>query len=109
LAQVTPTTADKFIDEHWDPELNRAIEFDIVIEGLFADWTKKMAGSGDVFYRPSRHHLAANTKASGVDATPEAITETQQTFTVSTHQIVAQDIENFVEVMSKYDIRREEA
>lgn len=104
---MTGTTADKFIDEKWSDELNRAVEFKLVIAGLFSDWTKKMRSSGDVFHLPARHNLTANTKSAGTDATPEAITETEQTFTVSTHQIVAQQIEDFAEVMSKYDIRSE--
>lgn len=66
-----------------------------------------MRSSGDVFHLPARHNLTANTKTAGTDATPEAITETEQTFTVSTHQVVAQTIEDFAEVMSKYDIRSE--
>jgi len=107
VAQVTATTAIKFIDEHWSAELNRAIEFKLVIAALFSDWTSKMSGSGDVFHLPTRHNLTTNTKVSGSDATPEAITEVQQNFTVTTHQIVAQEIENFAEVMSKYDIRNE--
>lgn len=73
MANVTATTADKFINEVWSDELNRAIEYDIVIAGLFSDWTRKMAGSGDVFHLPARHNLTANTKAASVDATPEAI------------------------------------
>lgn len=107
MANVTATTADIFVDERWSPELNRAIEFDIVIAPLFTDQSSKMSGSGDVYHRPARHHLTANTKSAGVDATPEAITETQQNFTVSTHQIVIQEIEDFAEVMSKYNIRAE--
>jgi hypothetical protein len=107
LANVTATTADKFIDDVWSTELNRAIEFDIVIAGLFADWTSKMAGHGDIFHLPARHNLTANTKSASSDATPEAITETEQTFTVSTHQITAQEVEDFAEVMSRYDIRSE--
>ena len=107
MANVTSTTADKFIDEIWSAELNRAVEFKLVIAGLFSDWTGRMRGSGDVFHLPSRHNLTANTKSASTDATPEAITETEQTFTVSTHQIVAQEIEDFAEVMSKYDIRNE--
>jgi hypothetical protein len=107
LANVTATTADKFIDEYWSDELNRAIEFKTIISGLFSDWTKRMSGSGDLFHLPARHNLTANTKTASVDATPEAITETEQTFTVSTHQIVAQQIEDFSQVMSKYDIRAE--
>ena len=104
---MTQTTADVFIDEVWSAELNRAIEFAAVIAALFTDWTSRMRNSGDVFHLPSRHNLTANTKSAGTDATPEAITETQQNFTVSTHQIVAQTIEDFAEVMSKYDIRSE--
>ncbi len=107
MANVTSTTADKFIDEHWAPELNRAIEFDMVIFALFSDWSSRLSGSGDLFHLPARHNLTANTKTASVDATPEAITETEQTFTVSTHQIVAQEIEDFAEIMSKYDIRNE--
>ncbi|MDP2662632.1 MAG: hypothetical protein Q8R28_18090 [Dehalococcoidia bacterium] len=107
MASVTSTTADKFIDEVWSAELNRAIEFKLVIAALFSDWTSKMRSSGDVFHLPNRHNLTAATKSAGSDATPEAITETEQNFTVSTHQIVAQEIEDFAEVMSKYDIRSE--
>lgn len=107
MPNVTSTTADKFIDEVWSAELNRAIEFKLVIAGLFSDWTSRMRSSGDIFHLPARHNLTANTKSAGTDATPEAITETEQTFTVSTHQIVAQQIEDFAQVMSKYDIRSE--
>lgn len=107
MAEVTDVTAAKFIDEVWSNELNRAVEFKTIISGLFADWTKKMKGSGQIFHLPARHNLAVNTKSRTIDATPEAITETQQNFTVDTHQIVAQQIENFAEVMSKYDIRAE--
>ena len=109
MAQVTSVTAANFIDEIWSPELNRAVEFQLVIAALFTDWTSKMnmGGSGDILHLPARHNLTTNTKSSGSDATPEAITETEQTFTVSLHQIVAQDIEDFAEVMSKYDIRNE--
>ena len=107
MPNVTATTADIFIDEKWSPELNRAVQFEIVIGELFDDKTGVMQASGDLFHRPARHNLTANTKTAGTDATPEAITETQQNFTVSTHQIVAQTIEDFAEVMSKYDIRAE--
>ena len=105
MPNVTATTADLWIDEVWSPELNEGIEFKIVIAPMFSDWTGRMRGSGDIFHLPARHNLTANTKAASVEATPEAITETQQNFTVSTHQVVAQQIEDFAEVMAKYDIR----
>lgn len=109
MANVTATTAAKFINDVWSPELNKAIQLDTVIAGLFTDKTKQATqnGGGQIFHLPARHNLTANTKAATVDATPEAITETEQTFTPSTHQITAQEIENFAEVMSMYDIRAE--
>ena len=108
MPNVTAATAARFITEVWGDELNRAIEFDIVISPLFADWTSRMRSQGaDIFHYVARHNLTANTKAASVDATPEAITETDQDFTVSTHQIVAQEIEDFAAVMSKFDIRAE--
>ena len=54
MANVTGTTADKFIDEIWSSELNRAVEFRLVIAALFSDWTSRMRGSGDVFHLPAR-------------------------------------------------------
>ena len=73
MPNVTSVTADIYIDEHWSPELNKAVEFEMVISPLFSDWTSKMKNSGDLFHYPARHNLTANTKSAGSDATPEAI------------------------------------
>src|SRR3990167_11006503 len=105
MANVDGTTVDKFIDEIWSNELNHAIKHETVIAELFDDRTSEMRSSGDIYHLPASHNLTTNTKTAGVAATPEAITETEQTFTVSSHQIVAQEIESFAEVMSKYDLR----
>ena len=109
MANVTATTAAEFINEVWSNELNRAVEFDMVIFNMFTDWSKRATdkGGGQIFHLPARHNLTANTKSASSDATPEAITETEQTFTPSTHQIVAQEIEDFAQVMSMYDMRSE--
>ena len=103
--EVTSTTAALFIDETWSGELNRAIQFKEVIFGLFTDWTSRMPSHGNIYNLPASHNLAVATKSAGTDATAEAITEPRQQFTISLHQIVAQEIENFAEVMSKYDLR----
>ncbi len=107
MANVTATTADKFINDVWSPELNRAVQFDTVIADLFTDWTSRYGSAGDTLHLPAVHNLTANTKNAGSDATPEAITETEQTFQITTQQITAQEIEDFVQVMSKYDVRNE--
>lgn len=104
MAEVNITTADKDIDEMWSTELNDGVKLDTVIAELFDDKSSVLP-HGNVYHLPASHNMTANTKSAGVDATPEAITETEQTFTVSLQQIVARTIENIVEVQSKYDLR----
>lgn len=101
---VTVTTADMDFAENWSTDLNDAIKLDIVIADLFEDWTSKLP-SGNVFHLVDSHNMTANTKAAGTDATAETITEGEQTFAPSTHQIVARTLENYVEVQTKYDLR----
>ncbi len=106
MANVTATTAALLIDEHWDSELNGAVQFDLVLDKMFTDKSSSLP-SGDTLHRPASHNLTAQTKSASTAVTPEAVTETEQTFVVSTHQIVAQEIEDFAAVQSKYDIRAE--
>lgn len=103
---ITATTAAANIDEVWSPELNRAVELDIVIAALFEDKSAMMK-HGDIMNMPSRHNLTANTKTAGTDLTPENITEPDQTFTVSTHQGIAQTLEDYAAIQSRYDLRAE--
>lgn len=106
MPNVTITTAAVQIEELWSPELNRAVELDIVIAALFED-KSKLLRRGDTLRLPSRHNLTANTKSAGASLTPEAITETDQTFVVNTHQATAQEIEDIAEIQAKYDLRNE--
>lgn len=111
MALVTTTTADVMLQDIWSAELNRGVKLEIVISGLFRDRSKELAGNsdkaGDVLRVISRHNLTANTKSASSALTPEAITETAQTFTVNTHQATAQSIEDIAEIQTKYDIRAE--
>lgn len=101
---VTRTSADVDIDQMWSSELNDAVKLDIVIADLFEDKTSSLP-HGDTLHLPASHNMTSNTKAAGVDATPEQITETEQTYVVSLQQIVARTIEDIVQVQSKYDLR----
>lgn len=106
MANVTLTTADKNITENWSPELNRAVELDIIVAGKFKDRSKDLP-FGDTSHIVSRHHLTADTKSASTALTPQALTETEQTFVVNTHQAVAQSIEDIAKIQSKYNIRSE--
>ena len=110
MANVTITTAALDIDQVWSPELNRAIQLDIVIAALFDDKSALVDQHGNTINLPSRHNLTANAKAAGAALTPQAITETQQQFTLpmtNGHRAIAQEIEDIAEIQSRYDLRNE--
>jgi hypothetical protein len=110
MANVTISTSAVFIDQIWSPELNRAIQFDIVIAALFDDKSALVDQHANTINLPSRHNLTANAKAAGTPLTPQAITETQQQFTVpmtNGHRAIAQEIEDLAEIQSRYDVRAE--
>jgi hypothetical protein len=110
VPDVTITTANVFIDQVWSPELNRAIQFDVVVAALFDDKSALVDQHANTINLPSRHNLTANAKAAGTPLTPQAITETQQQFILpmtNGHRAIAQMIEDIAEIQSRYDIRSE--
>ena len=110
MPNVTITTSAVFIDQVWSPELNRAIQYDVVIAALFDDKSALVDQHANTINLPSRHNLTANAKAAGTPLTPQAITEPDQTFTVpmtNGHRAIAQQIEDIAEIQSRYDIRAE--
>jgi len=110
MADVTISTAATFIDQVWSPELNRAIQYDVVVAALFDDKSALVDNHANTINLPSRHNLTANAKAAGTALTPQAITETQQQFVLpmtNGHRAIAQMIEDIAEIQSRYDIRSE--
>src|SRR5215467_257045 len=110
MPSVTITTSAVYIDQVWSPELNRAIQYDIVLAALFDDKSALVDQHANTINLPSRHNLTANAKAPGTPLTPQAITETQQQFVLpmtNGHRAIAQMIEDIAEIQSRYDIRSE--
>jgi len=70
---------------------------------LFEDKTAWLR-TGDTARLPSRHNLTASTKTAGTDLTPEAITETDQTFQVTTHQATAVQVEDIAEIRTRLSL-----
>ena len=108
MANVTITTSAVFIDQVWSPELNRAIQYDVVVAALLDDKSALVDQHANTINLPSRHNLTANAKAPGTALTPQAITETSQQFVLpmtNGHRAIAQMIEDIAEIQSRYDIR----
>jgi len=105
MANLTVTTEATSIQEKWAPELNKAVQFDLVAFNLFKDRSSELGDGADTLRVVNRSNITANTKSAGSALTPEAVTNTDQTFVVSTHQAIAQEVEDIAEIQSKYAIR----
>ena len=95
----------------WAPELIEAVQFYIVIAGLFDDKSAMMT-EGHTLHLPQVHNLAAQAKTAGTEFTTsnlEKIDETTnaQTFSVATQYACAFCVEDLGEIQSRYAVREE--
>ena len=102
----TTTTNAVDLPRIWAPELNTAIQFDIVLAALFDTRYEDTMKVGNILQLPSRRNLTAATKSAATDAALESnATEVAQNFTISLQQVAAFAIDDIVEIQSKYDLR----
>jgi hypothetical protein len=110
MAQITGntstiTTGAVHIPEVWSADTIDAVEANIVLAGLITRrWETEMR-MGDIFRIGYISNLTANTKSAGTDVSLEAITESEETVSVTTHNYVAVGIENILAVQAKRDLR----
>lgn len=103
-AQITRTTADKFIPEVWLDEIRAYLKANLVLARLVK--TVLFQGKkGDVLHIPDLSKMAVNAKAANTAVTFQTFTETEFTVTINQHQESSFMIEDIVEVQSKYDLR----
>lgn len=102
---VTRTTADKFIGEVWSTGVLTAVEFASVLQKrVTREYEGDIKRGGDTVHVPRLSNLTTSTKAAGTDVNFEAITETEQTLTIATHEYAAFKLESIVQVQAQYDL-----
>jgi|TARA_R110000824_G_scaffold10817_6_gene47365 hypothetical protein len=111
MAQITGntstvTTGAVHIPEIWSADTIDAVEANLGIGGLITRrWEKEMK-MGDIFRVGYISNLTASTKAAGTDVSLQAVTESEETVTVGTHNYVAVGVEDILKVQSKRDLRQ---
>ncbi|MDE2096663.1 MAG: hypothetical protein KGL39_05395 [Patescibacteria group bacterium] len=106
-ASITTTTAASFVPEIWSDEALEAVEFAAVIQKrVNTDYQSDMT-IGNTYLIPRLSNLTTQTKSAGVANTIdfEAITESQQSVTIATHEYAAFLLENVVAVQANQDLR----
>jgi hypothetical protein len=106
-SSITTTTAAGFIPQLWSDGVIDAVEFSAVIQKRVNRSFEKELTVGNTLNVPRLSNLTTQTKASGVSNTInfEAITETDQVITVSTHEYAAFLLEQVVNVQANQDLR----
>ena len=103
-ATITSNAVD--LPKIWAPELNTAVQFDIVAAALFDNRYEDIMRVGNIVSIPGRRNLATSAKSAQTDfAIPAVATETAQNFTINTHIACAFGIDDIAEVQSLYDLR----
>lgn len=103
-ANITTTTAAKFIPDVWSDGVLEAVEFATTIaDRVTRDYEGVIDKMGATVHVPRLSNLTTQTKTAGTQISFEAITETEMTISIATHEYAAFLIENIVEVQNKYD------
>lgn len=121
MANITVTTSDKQIAEAWTPELNRAVEWKLVLAKLIDDKSSWLT-DGKKVHLPTRGHIGVAAKVAGTSITATALTELETTFTMTPgavaasagatpatagHYAAAFELEDIAKIQSRYDLRAE--
>lgn len=106
-SSITTTTATSFIPQIWSDGVIDAVEFAAVIQKRVNRSFEKELTVGNTLNVPRLSNLTTQTKASGVSNTInfEAITESLQVITVSTHEYAAFLLEQVVNVQANENLR----
>ncbi len=106
-ATITTTTAAQFLPALWSGETFDAVEFAALLQKRVNRSFEKDLKVGNTLYVNEISNLTTQTKSSGLDQVVawEAITQTKNTITVSTHEYAAFLEEDIVKVQSVVDLR----
>ena len=106
MANVTETTGANFMPEHWAGEISDAVQAHIGLSDLVDRSFEADATSGDIVRIQDMTNPSVRYKTAGSAGSYDSTQETQDVLTIGTHAYVAFLVENFLEVQSKYSIRK---
>lgn len=100
MANVTPTTADKYIADKWTREVEEPFDKGIYFRELVTDRSQFVASDGDTLHIPFVARVAARSKSAGSAVTFDANTETEVTMSINKHKYFAFLIEDITKLQA---------
>jgi hypothetical protein len=107
MANITTTTAAKFIAEVWTKKIEKPFYKDLYFADLVLRRDELVAGGGNKINIPFMSSYDARDKASGTIVTYDANTETEIELTINKHKYLAFIIEDIVKVQANYAVQEE--
>lgn len=105
MANVTPTTAAKYIAEVWTKKIEKPFYKGLYFADLVTRRDELVAGGGNKINIPFLSSYDARDKTAGTAVTYDANTETEIELTINKHKYLAFTIEDIVKVQSNYNLQ----
>jgi len=105
MANITVTTADKFIPEIWSKETQMFAKQNYVLADIVKRFDADVKAAGDTLHIPKVTRGTAAAKSADTAVTFSATTEGSVDLSINKHYYVARVIEDIVKVQNAYDQR----
>lgn len=105
MANVTTTTADKYIGDVWTKQVEEPFDKAVYFKELVTRRDGLVADGGDTIHIPFVAAVTARSKSASTDVTFDANTETEVTMSINKHKYFAFKIEDIVKLQSNYALQ----
>lgn len=105
MANVTNTTADKYIQELWTKSVEEPFDKGIYFKELVTRRDALASDGGDLIHIPFVARVAARNKSASTNVTFDANTESEVTLAINKHKYFAYLIEDITKLQSNYELQ----
>lgn len=105
MANVTPTTAAKYIQEAWTRDVQKPFYKNLKFADLVTRWDSLVSTGGNKINAPFLSSYDARAKTAGSDVTFDANTETEVEISINKHYYLALVLEDITLAQSNYQLK----
>lgn len=107
MANLNPTTSAVFVPEVWSKDIIKEVRKKLVLANRVKRHDRDVAKFGDTVHVPNISNLTANDKISGVQVSPQAVTEGEVQILIDKHKEVSFVVEDVLKAQADYDLMSE--
>lgn len=104
MANITPTTAAKYIKEVWTKDIQKPFYSQLYFADLVTRWDSLVSDGGNKINYPTLSKKTARDKTPGSDVTYDADTESEVELNIDKHKYYAFVVEDIVKLQQNYPV-----